>query len=66
MHGVTYGVSRDQMMSKHQANHVQVAYANSAESADVALLARVAFAQASGLRVNVCGTKADGSAWASL
>ena len=66
MHGVTYGVSRDQMMSKHQANHVQVAYANSAESADQALLARAAFAQALGLRVNVCGTKADGSTWKAI
>ena len=27
MHAVTYGVSRDQMMAKHQANHIQVAYA---------------------------------------
>ncbi len=28
MHAVTYGVSRDQMMAKHQANHIQVAYAS--------------------------------------
>ena len=53
------------MMSKHQANHVQVAYAKSTESADDALLARAAFAQAIGLWVNVCGTKVDSSAWAS-
>ena len=31
MHAVTYGVSRDQMMARHKANHIQVAYANSAE-----------------------------------
>lgn len=61
MHGVTYGVSRDQMMAKHQANHVQVAYATDAESADRALLARAAFARALGLSVNLCGTKKDGS-----
>ena len=32
MHGVTYGVSRDQMMAKHKANHIQVVYANDAAS----------------------------------
>ncbi|WP_164100789.1 L-fucose/L-arabinose isomerase family protein [Candidatus Laterigemmans baculatus] len=63
MHGVTYGVSRDQLMAKHQANHVQVAYANDADSADRALLARAAFAAALGIKVNLCGTKKDGSAW---
>src|SRR5208283_1631737 len=26
MHAVTYGISRDQFMAKHQANHIQVAY----------------------------------------
>jgi hypothetical protein len=30
MHAVTYGVTRDQMMARHKANHIQVAYANSA------------------------------------
>ena len=34
MHAVTYGVSRDQMMARHKANHIQVAYANSADEAD--------------------------------
>ena len=28
MHAVTYGVSRDQFMARHKANHIQVAYAN--------------------------------------
>ena len=28
MHAVTYGVSRDQMMARHKANHINVAYAN--------------------------------------
>ena len=27
MHAVTYGVTRDQMMARHKANHIQVAYA---------------------------------------
>lgn len=63
MHGVTYGVSRDQMMAKHKANHVQVAYATDAASADKALWTRAAMATALGIRVNLCGTKKDGSRW---
>jgi len=63
MHGVTYGVSRDQMMAKHQANHVQVAYADDAAAADEALWTRAAMAQALGIQVNLCGTKKDGSRW---
>jgi hypothetical protein len=61
MHAVTYGVSRDQMMARHQANHIQVAYANSAKEADLALYAKAALAAELGLEVSVCGTKADGS-----
>ena len=34
MHAVTYGVTRDQMMARHQANHIQVAYAHDAKGAD--------------------------------
>ena len=56
MHAVTYGVSRDQFMAKHRANHVQVAYANDAVSADACLFARVAFARGLGIEVNLCGT----------
>lgn len=64
MHGVTYGVSRDQMMAKHQANHVQVAYAHDEDAADDALWTRAAMAAALGIHVNLCGTKKDGSVWA--
>ncbi len=56
MHTVTYGVSRDQLMAKHQANHIQVAYANDAEAANDCLFAKAAFANALGIHVNVCGT----------
>lgn len=64
MHAVLYGVSRDQMMAKHKANHIQVAYADSAEAADRAALAKAAMARALGMRVNVCGTRKNGQAWA--
>ena len=48
MHAVTYGVSRDQMMARHKSNHIQVAYAHSAEEADQALLAKAAMADGTG------------------
>jgi len=64
MHAVTYGVTRDQMMARHKANHIQVAYANSAEEADAAMLAKAAMADAMGMTVSVCGTRKDGQGWA--
>jgi hypothetical protein len=63
MHGVTYGVDRDQMMARHKANHIQVAYATSPEHADRAMLAKAAMAHAMGMEVAICGTKKDGSDW---
>ena len=63
MHAVTYGVSRDQMMARHKANHIQVAYANSPEDADRAMLAKAAFADALGIDVSICGTKKNGKGW---
>jgi hypothetical protein len=63
MHAVTYGVSRDQMMARHKANHIQVAYANSPREADLALYAKAALAEELGLQVSLCGRKRDGSAF---
>jgi hypothetical protein len=63
MHAVTHGVSRDQMMAKHKSNHLNVVYATDADSADRALLARAAMADRLGIKVNFCGTKADGKRW---
>jgi len=60
MHAVTYGVSRDQMMARHKANHIQVAYAKTAKDADLAMYAKAALAAELGLEVSLCGTKADG------
>jgi hypothetical protein len=64
MHAVTYGVSRDQLMARHKSNHIQVAYARSADEADRAVLAKAAMARALGLEVALCGTKKDGDGWA--
>lgn len=63
MHAVTYGVTRDQFMAKHQANHIHVAYANSADEADRAMLAKAAMAEALGMKVRLCGTRKNGAAW---
>ncbi|MFZ9840019.1 MAG: fucose isomerase [Opitutaceae bacterium] len=63
LHAVTYGVTRDQMMARHQANHLQVAYAHDARAADLALYAKAALAAELGIQVSFCGTKADGSAF---
>jgi hypothetical protein len=63
MHAVTYGVSRDQMMARHKANHIQVVYANSAAEADKAMLAKAALADALGIEVAICGTKKNGKGW---
>ncbi len=59
MHAVTYGVSRDQLMAKHQANHIQVAYAKDANSANTCLHAKAACALALGIKVNLCGNLKD-------
>ena len=60
MHAVTSGVTRDQMMARHKANHIQVAYANSAKEADLALYTKAALAAELGIEVSLAGTKADG------
>jgi len=55
MHAVLTGVTRDQMMARHKANHIQVAYANSAAEADNAALAKAALAAELGIEVSFCG-----------
>jgi hypothetical protein len=55
MHAVLEGVNRDQMMARHKANHIQVAYANSAADAKKAMLTKAALAEELGLEVSLCG-----------
>ena len=57
MHAVTCGVSRDQMMARHKANHIQVAYAPDAAAARKALAAKVAMFRGLGIETFVCGTE---------
>ena len=63
MHAVLYGVTRDQFMAKHKANHINVAYAASAKDADAAMLAKAAMARAMGMDVSICGTRKAGKPW---
>lgn len=60
MSAVLYGVSRDQLMAKHQSNHIQVAYATDAASADRLLAVKAAMAAALGIAVDLCGEDASG------
>jgi hypothetical protein len=56
MHAVTYGVSRDQFMSRHKSNHIQVAYGPDAEGANLALATKAAMFREMGIEVSICGT----------
>jgi len=55
MSAILHGVSRDQLMGRHKANHIQVVYAPSAELADKALAAKVAMFAEMGIAVHLCG-----------
>ena len=55
MHGVLHGVTRNQFMARHKANHVQVAYAPSADIADRALIAKASTFVRLGVEVHLCG-----------
>ena len=59
MHAVLYGVTRDRFMAKHQANHIQVAYAPDAAGALRALAAKAGMAAELGIQVNLCGDIED-------
>jgi hypothetical protein len=55
MHAVLHGVTRNQMMARHKANHIQVAYASDARAADRAMNAKAAVAAELGMDVSLCG-----------
>jgi L-fucose isomerase-like protein len=55
MHGVLEGVSRDQMMARHQANHIHVVYATDEASAHKACRVKAAALDAMGIHVHFCG-----------
>jgi hypothetical protein len=55
MHAVLHGVNRDQMMARHKANHLNVAYAPTADDADKAMAAKAAMLSEMGIEVHFCG-----------
>jgi hypothetical protein len=55
VHTLLDGVSQNQMMARHRANHVNIAYAPSAEIADRALATKAAMFCDLGITVHVCG-----------
>ena len=55
MNAVLHGVGRDELMARHKANHLNVAYAPDAETADKALIAKAAMFEAMGYRVHLAG-----------
>lgn len=55
LNAVIKGVTRDQMMARHRANHIIVAYAPSADMADKALATKAAMLDEMGIKVHLCG-----------
>jgi hypothetical protein len=55
VHVVLHGVSQNQMMARHRANHINVAYAPTSEVADKALATKAAMLAEMGLTVHLCG-----------
>jgi L-fucose isomerase-like protein len=55
VHAVLHGVSQNQMMARHRANHLNVAYAPDAEAADKALAVKAAMLAELGVAVHLCG-----------
>jgi len=56
MHATLNGVTRDQFMARHRANHLNVAYAPNEELAEKALAAKAAMMAELGIAVHRCGS----------
>lgn len=55
MHAVLKGVTRDQMMARHKANHIQVVYAPNEKQAHRAARIKAAAMSELGLEAHLCG-----------
>ena len=60
MSAVLHGVSRDQLMARHKANHIQVVYAPGPELADKALRVKASMLVELGIAVHLCGDVKEG------
>jgi hypothetical protein len=54
VHTLIHGVSQNQFMARHRANHVNIAYAPSVEMADKALATKAAMLAKLGIAVHLC------------
>jgi hypothetical protein len=61
MHAILPGVSRDQMMARHKANHIQVVYAPDSRSARKGMFTKAAAMRELGLKVHFCGIGGNGT-----
>lgn len=59
MHLVMCGITRDQFMARHKANHIQVVYAPTEADARRALFAKAALMNELGMRVSYCGDQGN-------
>jgi hypothetical protein len=57
MHAVLDGVSRDQMMARHKANHIQVVYAPTRSAARRGMMIKAAVMRELGMKVHFCGVR---------
>ncbi|MEQ7799339.1 fucose isomerase [Pedobacter sp. ASV1-7] len=65
MHATLSGVSRDQMMARHQSNHIQVVYATDEATAHQACRIKAAAFEEMGIQVHFCGNvDAEGKKYA--
>jgi len=55
MHLAMKGITRDQFMARHKANHIQVVYAPDRAGATRGLFAKAAAMNAMGIQVSLCG-----------
>ncbi|MFD1772207.1 fucose isomerase [Sphingobacterium suaedae] len=55
MHAVLDGVSRDQMMSQHKANHIQVVYVAESHDLQSVMRTKAGVLNALGVQVHICG-----------
>ncbi len=55
MHVVLHGIDQNRFMARHPSNHVNIAYAPTAEAADRALQVKATMFSKLGLAVHLCG-----------
>jgi hypothetical protein len=53
---ILHGVSQNQFMARHRANHISIAYAPDVATADRSLATKAAMLQALGVSVHLCGS----------